>query len=160
MNSKEEDIYNWISIYYPSLLKNEIDFSKLKEYYDLGIKNHVGEFKDGDIISWEWNSPKDDPSIPRLSMAVFKEHKFTKQGDSWILSVNDTGDKYYVFNTYFSFEDINNDKGRFVVGGDIPGKRIVYTPYTENQRLASYEEKIRFFNLLESKYKDIEQEND
>lgn len=138
MNSSTEDIYNWFNKHLPSKLKEDFDIDQLEEIYDCGIKHHVGNFKDGDIISYDWTDK--ESTLVHTAVAIFKHHIVDECSFNW-------GSSYdFFFFTYLGSFDLYSEDSPNIMRG----AKVVYK---EDIRLASEKEKLKFFdNLRKYKY--------
>lgn len=130
MNSLTEDIFNWLQEFFPSKMSGNYNLDEVLDLYRIGKENHVGEFKENDILSY--NYLEDD--IQKTAVAIFKCHERDEIGDSIM-----TNDGYYIFKTHLACFDIYEN---------FHTMSKVKIAYYSDIKPATQEEKSRFFEII------------
>lgn len=130
MNSLTEDIFNWLQEFFPSKMSGNYNLDEVLDLYRIGKESHVGEFKENDILSYDYL----EDGIQKTAVAIFKCHERDESENSIM-----TQDGYYIFKTHLACFNIYEN---FYTMSKV---KIAYYP---DIKPATQEEKSRFFEII------------
>lgn len=147
MSSKEEDIYNFLKEYHPETYKRgDYSVDKISELYELAKKLHVGEFSEGDFLTYTYKYNSLDDNI-YTAVVIFEKHKRNETGES---DLTEDRERTYLFKTFCYCLDIFNEKSKVYRGGT-----AISIAYSSNLRYSTQEEKIALLNKIKKGLIDV-----
>lgn len=147
MNSREEDIYNFLKEYHPETYRRgDYSVDKISELYELAKKLHVGKFSEGDFLTYTYKYNNLDDDI-YTAVVIFEKHKRNETGES---DLTEDLERTYLFKTFCYCLDIFNEKSK-VYRGDT----AISIAYSSNLRYSTQEEKIALLNKIKKGLIDV-----
>lgn len=146
MNSREEDIYNFLKEYHPETYRRgDYSIDKVTELYELAKKLHVEDFSEGDFLTYTYKYNDFDKDI-YTAVVIFEKHKRNEEGESDLADHGGT----YLFKTFCYCLDIFNEKSKVYRGGT-----AISIAYSSNLRYSTREEKIALLNKIKKGLIDV-----